>query len=167
MNFVPLMARIAEDGQNTGLPWWFWLILILVIVLIFLWLWFSGRKNEKEAAPAPKEIAEPAQVAVNAPARPEVEEPVVIEPKAPAIPEDLTIIEGIGPKINSVLHAAGINTFADLASADVGTVKKILLDANLRLADPTSWSKQAALARDGKFDELKVLQDSLSAGRVK
>ena len=31
--------------------------------------------------------------------------------------DDLTRIEGIGPKINAELHNAGIHTFADLAAA--------------------------------------------------
>ncbi len=157
MNLVPLMTIVMEEAESTGLPWWFWLILILVIVLIFLWLWFSGRKGEaKEETPVEVKPAVKAESVEPAPAV-----------KAPAKQEDLIIIEGIGPKINSVLHAAGINTFADLAAAEVEALKKILLDANLRLADPTTWPQQAALARDGKMDELKALQDRLSAGRVK
>lgn len=151
MSMVPLMAHTAEDVQSTGLPWWFWLILIVVIVAIFLWLWLSGKKEPTETpVVAKKEIVEPVEAQIAPPSQ----------------VDDLKIIEGIGPKINMVLHEAGIATFADLAQADVEQLKKILLDANLRLADPTSWSQQAALARDGKMDELKALQDSLTAGRA-
>jgi large subunit ribosomal protein L21 len=40
------------------------------------------------------------------------------------------------------------------------------MDANkLRIADPTTWPKQASLLADGKLDELKKYQDSLKGGR--
>ncbi len=31
--------------------------------------------------------------------------------------------------------------------------------------DPETWPKQAEMARDGKWDELKVWQDELDGGR--
>jgi len=31
--------------------------------------------------------------------------------------------------------------------------------------DPTTWPQQADLAANGKWDELKVLQDELNGGR--
>lgn len=85
-----------------------------------------------------------------------------------AKPDDLKIIEGIGPKIEELLNNAGIMTFADLAKADKQIVKDVLGNAGPRfqMHDPTSWAKQSELARDGKFEELKKLQDELSAGRV-
>lgn len=79
--------------------------------------------------------------------------------------DDIEIVEGIGPKIAGLLRESGISTFAELAAADVSTLTEILQKANLRLADPTTWPEQAQLAADGKWDELKALQDSLNAGR--
>lgn len=32
--------------------------------------------------------------------------------------------------------------------------------------DPTTWPDQAALARDGKWDELKKWQDELNKGKA-
>jgi ribosomal protein L30 len=80
-------------------------------------------------------------------------------------PDKLEAIEGIGPKIAGVLKAAGIATFADLAATDPGRLSEILHDANLRLADPTTWPEQAQLAAEGKWDEFKALQSSLKGGR--
>jgi len=77
----------------------------------------------------------------------------------------LTLLEGIGPKIASVLQTAGITTFAQLAGADLGHIEQILQDAGLRLADPSTWAEQARLAAEGKWDELKVLTDGLKGGR--
>ena len=89
-------------------------------------------------------------------------EPAVV----PDTPDDLVIIEGIGPKISSVLQAAGIITFKQLAEAETESVKQILLAANLRLADPTSWKEQARLAAAADWEGLKALQESLKGGRA-
>jgi ribosomal protein L30 len=84
----------------------------------------------------------------------------------PLAADDLELIEGIGPKIATVLKAAGIATFADLAVADTSRLTEILeQDPNLRLADPDTWSEQAALAAAGKWDEFKALTEQLKGGR--
>ncbi|MCB0633880.1 MAG: hypothetical protein KDD15_29315 [Lewinella sp.] len=82
-------------------------------------------------------------------------------------PNDLKIVEGIGPKIEGLLHDAGIKTWADLAATSVDRLKEILGDAGerYRLADPTTWPKQAELAAAGKWDELKEYQDFLNGGK--
>lgn len=80
-------------------------------------------------------------------------------------PDDLKVIEGIGPKIASTLQAAGIQTFAQLSQTEVEKLRRILEDADLRLADPTTWPEQARLAAKGDWEALKKLQDSLKGGR--
>ncbi len=81
--------------------------------------------------------------------------------------DDLTVVEGVGPKIAELLNAAGITTFAQLADADDAIVQQVLTDAGSRfnVHDATTWNEQAALARDGKMDELKELQDRLKGGK--
>ena len=81
--------------------------------------------------------------------------------------DDLKTIEGIGPKIAELLNNAGITTFAQLADSDDATVQQVLIDAgpSFNRHDATTWNEQAALARDGKWDELKELQDRLKGGR--
>jgi NADH-quinone oxidoreductase subunit I len=90
------------------------------------------------------------------------------ETPAASAPDDLTRIEGIGPKISKALQDAGIKTFAQLADTGVDRIKEILEKADpnlLRLADPATWPKQARLAASGKWDALKTYQDRLHGGR--
>ena len=79
---------------------------------------------------------------------------------------DLTIVEGIGPKINELFNAAGIKTFAQLAAATVPQMRAILDKggSRFRIANPSTWAQQAALAAKNKWAELKKLQDDLSGG---
>ena len=95
---------------------------------------------------------------------------VAAAPKAPEkskSADKLTLIEGIGPKIAELLIADGIVTFADLAAAKVATIEATLEKAGPKFSmhKPTTWPEQAALAHDGKMDELKVLQDKLNGGK--
>ncbi len=82
--------------------------------------------------------------------------------------DDLKAIEGIGPATEKLLHENGIKTWRDLANAEASAVKAILSAAGSRFAlgDPTTWPKQAELAADGKFDELREYQDFLDGGRA-
>src|SRR5690606_37279700 len=78
------------------------------------------------------------------------------EAKAEAA-EDLTKVEGIGPKAAEALNAQGITTFAALADTSADKIKEILEETSSTLAhlDPTSWPKQAKMAADGQWEELK------------
>jgi len=81
--------------------------------------------------------------------------------------DDLTVIEGIGPKANNLLHDAGINSYRDLAHADIGTLQHILDDAGsrFRLLTPATWPQQANLAAEGHWDALAQLKDQLDGGK--
>jgi predicted flap endonuclease-1-like 5' DNA nuclease len=80
-------------------------------------------------------------------------------------PDDLIIIEGIGPKVNQVLQAAGIYTFAQLAETTPEQLRAILEPAGFRFMDPSSWPQQARLAGEGKMEELQAYQKGLNAGK--
>ncbi len=84
-----------------------------------------------------------------------------------ADPDDLTKIEGIGPKIAEVLQKAGIKTYARLSTVDADWLKRILDDAGpeFTLADPETWPIQASLAAAGRWGVLEALQDELIGGR--
>ena len=88
---------------------------------------------------------------------------------SPEPADDLTRIEGIGPKIAELLGEAGYAGYADLAAADPEKIREILAEAggNFASHDPQTWPEQAGMARDGKWDELKVWQDELDGGRAK
>ncbi len=81
--------------------------------------------------------------------------------------DDLKLVDGIGPKIEGLLNEAGINTWQDLADAPRDKVQGILDEAGSRYSmhDPETWSKQARLAAEEKWEELEAFQDSLKGGR--
>jgi small subunit ribosomal protein S2 len=81
--------------------------------------------------------------------------------------DDLTKVEGIGPKAAEALVNVGIASYADLAKAKPKNIKEILAEASSRMAhlDPTSWPKQAKMAADDKWDELKEWQDKAKGGK--
>ncbi len=81
--------------------------------------------------------------------------------------DDLTRIEGIGPKAAEALTNGGIDTYAKMAGSDPEKMKEILTEASSRMAhlDPTSWPKQAKMAADEKWDELKEWQDKAKGGK--
>jgi len=80
--------------------------------------------------------------------------------------DDLKKIEGAGPKAAEALVNAGLDTFAKVADTDAAKLSNILSEASSRLAHivTDTWPKQAKLAADGKWDELKELQERLEGG---
>ncbi len=85
---------------------------------------------------------------------------------AAAKPDDLTKIEGIGPKMSSALIQGGIDTYTKLADATEEQLQQTIEKAGMRLAPsiPT-WAEQAAYARDGDWDGLEKFQSTLVGGR--
>lgn len=83
--------------------------------------------------------------------------------------EDLTVIEGVGPKINELFKDNGLKTFTQVGGATVKEMRAILDKggARYRMANPGTWAKQAKLAANNKWKELKKLQDELSGGKKK
>lgn len=112
----------------------------------------AGRSKKAAEPKEEKEVAEATPVA---------------EKKEAAKEDDLTIVEGIGPKVAEALHAAGITSFAKLAESKAEDLKEILekAEGNFNAQDPTSWPEQAQLAADGKIEELNALKEKLNAGR--
>lgn len=83
-------------------------------------------------------------------------------------PDNLKIVEGIGPKIESLLNEHGIFTFAQLAAAEVASLSSILTGAGSRfqIHNPETWPRQAAMARDGRWEELEAWQEELNGGEI-
>lgn len=73
---------------------------------------------------------------------------------------NLQILEGIGPKLESVLKENGIKNWADLSIRSYGELRAILdkYGGRYAIVDPTSWPKQASLAKREKWDKLIQLQ---------
>jgi len=129
------------------------------------------------------EVQNIAQIAEDAPVEDvaQIAEEVVVEEKLAStdVPkglklktkdgaDDLKIIEGIGPKIEELLHAKDIRTFEQLSQTAPDAIKEILAEAGSRFTmhDPTTWSQQAQLLFEGKFEEFQKLCDELDGGKV-
>ena len=82
-------------------------------------------------------------------------------------PDDLKIVEGIGPKIEEFLNREGINSFERLAETSTIRISAILKKAGPRfqIQNPTSCPKQAALAKEQKWDELNALKTLIISGK--
>ncbi len=110
----------------------------------------------EEPAPEAKPVEEVAAVAAG----------VVAETVTPSVePDDLTKIEGIGPKIAEILGENGFKTFGQLSAAPVERLEEILSENSLGSHKPDTWPRQAEMAFKGEWDELKVWQDELDGGK--
>jgi large subunit ribosomal protein L21 len=129
------------EGPNTELQW----ILLVGIAFFFLivivgWLTSSRKQEQVEAGHEAKKSA-----------------------KKDA--DELTKIEGVGPKVVKILKEAGITTFDELARAKAGDLQKALDAAGLHMMNPESWAEQAKLAAKGDWQKLEKLQAELKGGR--
>ncbi len=143
-------CHCAQCENNRSFPY---LAFIPVIASLSAVLVLILRSRRREI---PIEEQEP-QKAIRLPATP--------MPADQSKPDDLTLIEGIGPKVSTVLIAAGIKRFSQIAALKPEALKDILVKAGNRLSDPTTWPDQARLAADGKWKELEKLQGELKGGR--
>jgi predicted flap endonuclease-1-like 5' DNA nuclease len=74
-------------------------------------------------------------------------------------------IEGVGPKVASILNDAGITTFQQMVDAGADKLEAILDAAKLQMIDADTWPEQAKLAATGDWEALEKLQDELSGGK--
>lgn len=141
-----------ERDQNTDRGRVFALVALalvgFVLGLVIVWLYWLRRLTERGVVEA-EEVA-PLRVRASPPAH-EL--------------DDLTRIEGIGPKFSGVLRSAGISTYEQLTASDVDELRDILRERRVYFADPTTWPEQAGLAAVGAWDALHELQEELTAGR--
>jgi capsular exopolysaccharide synthesis family protein len=79
--------------------------------------------------------------------------------------DDLKKIEGIGPKVVTLLKEYGIETFSQLAEIPVEELSEILDAANLHMMNPASWPQQAKLAAAGEWEALQEFQEALKGER--
>lgn len=151
------LALFSEGATDAGLGWMVWVVLLLFFIMVIIgWLASKNGWIQPEAEPVHAESHDHAETHADAQPAPQAE---------PSAADDLTKLEGIGPKVAQVLAKAGITTFAGLASAQENTLREALDAAGYKYMDPASWPEQAALAAKGDFEALKRLQDGLKGGR--
>jgi predicted flap endonuclease-1-like 5' DNA nuclease len=80
--------------------------------------------------------------------------------------DDLLIIEGIGPKINAILLAGGVNTFRQVATLPEEEIRSIVTAGGVKFAPslPT-WAAQAKYLADGDQKGFEEYVEYLVAGR--
>jgi hypothetical protein len=137
-----LAVRLLAEGPNTELLWLVYAgVAFFFLVILFGW-WGSSKKQEQ--VEVKEEAAKPSK-------------------KKEA--DDLTIIEGIGPKVVKVLKKEGIASFSDLAHAKAADVQSALDAAGLQMMNPEGWIDQAKLAAKGDWEALEKLKGKLKGGR--
>jgi len=95
--------------------------------------------------------------------------PQMLSPYDKLTSDNLQIIEGIGPKMDEVLKAAGINSWRELAGKTSAQLRTTLDNADAvkyKIIDPSTWSDQAQLAENGRWEELIALQKTLDTGKT-
>lgn len=90
-----------------------------------------------------------------------------VKPKPVVVKDNLTKIEGIGKKIESLLYKNQIYSYKHLSKSTIKKLKEILTAAgnNFNTHNPGSWPKQAKLAAENKWEELENLQKKLIGGK--
>ena len=191
---APALALILQEAEGGGgIPWWVWFGLISVLLLLLL-IGFARQPEPGQPLPKRAEKIAPRDAAVVVVETGEEETPdtpteadetadedlaqkseadapksgVSAEEVSEAEPvpaDDLKRIEGIGPKIATILVDNGITSFARLAATEPEQLQELLKKAGIRLAHPATWPEQAGLAAAGQWDELEKLQDSMKGGR--
>ena len=80
---------------------------------------------------------------------------------------DLTIVEGIGPKIQELFHNHQIKTWKELSECTVDKCQSVLDSGgdNYKIHKPGTWPKQAKFAYEGKWAELLKWQEELDGGK--
>jgi hypothetical protein len=130
---------IACDGSDVFWPWFLWLLGAFILGLLLGWLL--------------KQLFGGAAAVAGAP---------------PAVKQDLTKVEGIGPKIEGLLNNKGIISYRQLSDTPVSFLEQVITDAGPNFATHRgmtgTWPAQAKLAEIGEWDELAKWQDSLKGG---
>lgn len=88
--------------------------------------------------------------------------------KKKVIENDLTIVEGIGPKISELFHNHDIRTWAALANTSVDRCQEVLNSGGKRyeIHRPGTWPMQAEMAALGQWSQLKKWQDEHDYGKA-
>ena len=92
----------------------------------------ATKASKKTVAKATKKVATP-------------KAKITITKKAVTTTDDLKKIKGVGPKMEGVLHTAGITTFEQITTSSIEDLQAIITSAGSRykMIDPATWQVQA------------------------
>jgi len=80
---------------------------------------------------------------------------------------DLTVVEGIGPKIQGLFHNHNVTTWKALSECSVDKCQSVLDSGGERykIHKPGTWPDQAKMAYQGRWEELLRWQNELDGGK--
>jgi predicted flap endonuclease-1-like 5' DNA nuclease len=81
--------------------------------------------------------------------------------------DDLTVVEGIGPKIQELFHNHDVKTWRSLSECSVDKCQQVLDSGGERFKvhKPGTWPEQAKMAYEGRWEALLKWQDELDGGK--
>lgn len=170
-NITDDMRKTKTESLTTQffiMPWK--LVIAILALLLLLWILLSRKKDNtntstKDVNVSPT-VSNPSRKVTKTPTKKKKTSSVMKKSTAKKVAstkkDNLSLIEWIWPKIKSVLHKKWIETFADLSLQKISDIRKILKENKLSQHDPKHRKKQATLAKNGKFDELKVFQATIN-----
>jgi len=145
------------------------LIAFLLGLLLGWWLWYGFKRSFLDIEEE-KDMWERKYNELSS-SKKSVKKKVTAKATSVALPKgvklnDLTVVEGIGPKISQILKDGGVRTWQELADSPVEFIQKLLNEAGNRykLANPGSWPKQAKMAANGEWEKLQAWQDKHDRG---
>ncbi len=172
----------ARPGVRTRRP----LLLLLIAGFVTGVVWLTRdawRPSRRRGAPAPVgpvpsaqgaprlTVSRPATAHVTPPtgdrvaAEADAATPAPPGPDATAPRDDLTRLEGIGPRMAAALTAEGLGTFDTLAASTAESLRLALAHQGLRFAPTlTTWPAQARLLADGDEAGFAALVSGLRRG---
>ena len=79
------------------------------------------------------------------------------------VKNDLSVINGIGPKLHEALNNLGIYSFNHLIAADINELMETLKENGVRFNknNANTWAQQATLAAQGDWSGLDALKEEL------
>lgn len=176
-----ILTILLQTESGGGGGWWLFLLGLLALVGFLYWFRQASEEDLAEriyqerhyplatAMPPGFMVGQTAVLPTTEPSHDHDAHDTVGGHEAEAHDEadDLTMVEGIGPKIAGLLQEAGIGSYEKLASSEADALRAILAaaGAQFQLADPTTWPQQAQLLADGETEKLVELQAQLKGGR--
>ena len=143
-----LLNHAAMGGGDRDMLSW---SLGLFIVAIAIWIWMRRDMTldgGDDAASAAEAAADEAEALAGRSAKTE------------AARDDLTRINGIGPRYAEILNAAGVDSFGQVANMTTDELAGVFAAAEVnRPKSLGSWIEQAGYAARGDWAGLKALQD--------
>lgn len=170
---LTIAAFLSADLLIQRAPLHEWILPGVLTLLGLIFVWLSVRP---ERGPAEPMVEEPA-AAVLTPALVagvQVYDVVRVPAPAPALEapavddgDDLTMIDGIGPKTAEALKGAGVTTFAALGELKPEAIAETLHQAGARAGgNMDTWPQQARFAARGDWSGLRRYVSGLKADQT-